>query len=128
MQEDGTFGIDLEILTERYGIMSDLGYGPRKIAIPMFLEALVQRLLELDLTIEGIFRRNGQVRSIKALSEKIDARPNDVTELFQEECNPIHLAAILKKFLRELPEPLLTRRLGDLFLVSQSKQNTGTSR
>lgn len=67
---------------------------------------------------EGIFRKNGNIRRLKELSEEIDKNPANVN-LANE--TPIQIAALLKKFLRELPEPLLTFKLYKLFLVSQSK-------
>jgi hypothetical protein len=33
--------------------------------------------------------------------------------------NPVQLAALLKKFLRELPDPLMTFKLHRLFVASQ---------
>jgi hypothetical protein len=71
-----------------------------------------------DVSVEGIFRKNGNIRRLKELSEEIDKNPANVN-LANE--TPIQIAALLKKFLRELPEPLLTFKLYKLFLVSQSK-------
>jgi hypothetical protein len=34
---------------------------------------------------------------------------------------PVQIAALLKKFLRDLPDPLLTFKLHRLFVTSQSK-------
>lgn len=71
-----------------------------------------------DVSVEGIFRKNGNIRRLKELSEEIDRNPAQVN-LANE--TPVQIAALLKKFLRELPEPLLTYKLYKLFVVSQSK-------
>lgn len=52
------------------------------------------------------------------MCEDIDKNPNDVN-LMNE--NAIQLAALIKKFLREMPEPLLTFKLHRLFTTIQSK-------
>jgi hypothetical protein len=62
---------------------------------------------------EGIFRKNGNIRRLKELCEKIDADPAHID---LNDDNVIQIAALLKKFLRDLPEPLLTFELFDLFL------------
>lgn len=73
--------------------------------------------LPTDMSVEGIFRRNGNIRRLKDLTEAIDHDPSSV-DLTQD--NPVQLAALLKKFLRELPEPLMTFKLHRLLIVSQS--------
>ena len=73
---------------------------------------------KIDVSVEGIFRKNGNIRRLKELSEEIDRNPAQVN-LANE--TPVQIAALLKKFLRELPEPLLTYKLYKLFVVSQSK-------
>jgi len=73
----------------------------------------------IDLTVEGIFRKNGNIRRLNALSEALDKNPDNIN--FQDFDNSIQLAALLKKFLRELPEPLLTFKLHKYFIQSQSK-------
>jgi hypothetical protein len=72
-----------------------------------------------DMTIEGVFRKNGNIRRLKEFTEKIDKSP-DKSGLLAEE-NPVQLAALLKKFLRELPEPLMTSKLQKLWIAAQSK-------
>lgn len=69
------------------------------------------------MSVEGIFRKNGNIRRLKDLSEAIDKDPQSV-DLTQD--NAVQLAALLKKFLRELPDPLLTMKLYKLLVASQS--------
>jgi len=70
------------------------------------------------MSIEGIFRRNGNIRRLKDLTEAIDHDPSSV-DLTQD--NPVQLAALLKKFLRDLPEPLMTYKLHRLLIQSHCK-------
>lgn len=70
------------------------------------------------MSVEGIFRKNGNIRRLNEITEALDRDPTSVN--FADE-NPVQLAALLKKFLRQLPEPLLTFRLHRLFCQSQCK-------
>lgn len=76
----------------------------------------------IDMSVEGVFRKNGNIRRLKELSEAIDKDPSSVN---LSEDNPVQVAALLKKFLRDLPDPLLTFKLHRLFVVSQSKWGLG---
>lgn len=66
---------------------------------------------------EGIFRKNGNIKNIRLFSKVCDSDPNNVS--FDGE-SPIQLAALMKKYLRELPDPLLTRKLYRAFIATQS--------
>jgi hypothetical protein len=68
------------------------------------------------MSIEGIFRKNGNIRRLKDLTEAIDRDPSSVDLSLD---NPVQLAALLKKFLRDLPDPLMTFKLHRLFIASQ---------
>jgi hypothetical protein len=84
--------------------------------VPTFDNAGLLTQLQ-DVSVEGIFRKNGNIRRLKELSEEIDKNPANVN-LANE--TPIQVAALLKRFLREMPEPLLTFKLYKLFVTSQS--------
>lgn len=71
------------------------------------------------MSVEGIFRKNGNIRKLKDTAEAIDRDPEAVDLTID---NPVQLAALLKKFLREMPEPLLMFKLYRLFVASQSKR------
>jgi hypothetical protein len=75
------------------------------------------------MSVEGIFRKNGNIRRLKELTDSIDRDPSSV-DLTQD--NPVQLAALLKKFLRELPDPLLTFKLHRLMVASQGKSVPST--
>ncbi|KAI8997517.1 hypothetical protein BDB01DRAFT_42740 [Pilobolus umbonatus] len=88
--------------------------------IPTFVKTCVLALMKSDMTVEGIFRKNGNIRALKHLSETLDNctqfdSQEAIDGLLRKETS-IQLAALLKKYLRELPEPLLTFRLYKLFI------------
>ena len=53
---------------------------------------------------------------MKEVCDKLDANP-DAVDFSQD--NAIQVAATMKKFLRDLPEPLLTFKLFKLFVATQ---------
>ncbi|CEP62620.1 GTPase-activating protein LRG1 LALA0_S05e09692g [Lachancea lanzarotensis] len=110
----GVFATPLELLTVQWGIDSDLGIGPAKIKIPIIVDELISSLRQLDMSVEGVFRKNGNIRKLRELSTAIDESPSEVPDLSKE--NAVQLSALLKKFLRELPDPLLTSKLYDLWI------------
>jgi len=67
------------------------------------------------MAVEGIFRKNGNIRRLQQISEALD---KDTTTVNLSEENPVQLAALLKRFLREMPDPLLTFRLHKLFCAA----------
>ncbi|KAF9975699.1 hypothetical protein BGZ73_000550 [Actinomortierella ambigua] len=119
---EGTFGVPLEVLVERNGVDSSLGAGPGRIRIPSFVDDSISALRNMDMSVEGIFRKNGNIRRLKELSDAIDKDPSAVN---LAEDNPVQVAALLKKFLRDLPDPLLTFKLHRLFVVSQKMEDEG---
>lgn len=144
VKEMGTFGVPFEALVERNGADSNIGAGPSTVRIPTFIEDSILAMRQMgkfltsnchfiaspslnhsptfshsiDMSVEGVFRKNGNIRRLKELSEIIDRDPSEAM-LANE--NPIQVAALLKKFLREMPEPLLTFKLHRLIIFSQSK-------
>ncbi|KAJ2997024.1 hypothetical protein HDV02_005968 [Globomyces sp. JEL0801] len=90
-----TFGTPLDILVEQYGTDSVFGFGPGTLRIPYLMQECISQLKRQD------------------LCEQIDMDPLHI-DLRQE--NAIQIAALMKKFLRDLPEPLLTTQLYDVFL------------
>jgi hypothetical protein len=70
-----------------------------------------------DLYTEGIFRKNGNIRLMKESIEKINQDPIHV-DLHDD--NAVQIAALMRKFLRDMPEPLLVPSLQELFLCVAS--------
>lgn len=132
----GVFGVPLELLVEREGSDSHLGATRATLRVPSFIDDVISAMrqmgksksllfvmvltLLLDMSIEGIFRKNGNIRRLRDLTDAIDRDPSSV-DLTQD--NPVQLAALLKKFLRDLPEPLMTFKLHRLFVSSQCASN-----
>ena len=117
-KKKGVFGVSLDTLVERDGVESTFGVGPGALRVPSLLDEAIAAMRGMDMSVEGVFRKNGNIRGLRDLAEKLDSKENEV-DLNKE--NPVQVAALLKKFLREMPDPLLTHKLYDLFITSQSK-------
>ena len=116
-KKKGVFGIPLDALVERDGVESTYGVGPGALRVPGIIDDTISAMRQMDMSVEGVFRKNGNIRGLRDLSEKLDQKEVDV-DLSKE--SPVQVAALLKKFLRELPDPLLTYKLYRLFVTSQS--------
>jgi hypothetical protein len=115
----GIFGVPIEYLIDRTGSDSQQGCDPNvQLRVPEFIEAIVSSMRQQDLAVEGIFRKNGNIRKLNALVEALD---KDSTSVVLTDENPVQLAALLKRFLREMPDPLLTFRLHKLFCAAAGK-------
>lgn len=114
----GVFGVTLEQLAEKDGTESTHGVGPGTLHIPTFIDDAVSAMRQMDMSVEGVFRKNGNIKRLKDISDMVDMKYDQV-DLSRE--TPVQVAALLKKFLREMPDPLLTSKLHRLFVVSQSK-------
>ncbi|KAJ7449598.1 LIM domain-containing protein [Mycena latifolia] len=117
VKKKGVFGVPLELLVEREGSDSLLGATRETMRVPSFIDDVISAMRQMDMSIEGIFRKNGNIRRLKQLTEAID---RDASSVDLTTDNPVQLAALLKKFLRDLPDPLMTFKLHRLFIASQS--------
>lgn len=92
------FGVSLQYIREKN----------REALIPPVISQTVTYLKEKGLRTEGIFRRSARVQLIKDVQKLYNlGKPVNFNEF-----GDVHVpAVILKTFLRELPEPLLTFRL-----------------
>ncbi|CAO3696292.1 unnamed protein product [Rhizopus stolonifer] len=115
-KEMGTFGVPLELLTERTGVESNLALGPSPVRLASFIDDAITTLRQKDMTVEGIFRKNGNIRQLRELKEQLDTKPAEV-DLTQE--TAVQIAALLKRFLGDLPDPLMTHRLHALFMCAE---------
>jgi hypothetical protein len=70
------------------------------------------------MSVVGIFRKNG---NIKRLNNMVEALDRDIASVNLSEDNPVQLAALLKRFLREMPDPLMTFKLHRLWCAAQSE-------
>ncbi|XP_029922660.1 rho GTPase-activating protein 1 [Myripristis murdjan] len=93
------FGVPLTVLRQK---------SPDGDPVPVVMRDTISFLSERGLDIEGIFRRSANVTLVK----EVQLRYNSGETVNFTEMEDVHLAAvILKTFLRELPEPLLTFQL-----------------
>ncbi|XP_041080060.1 rho GTPase-activating protein 40-like isoform X2 [Polyodon spathula] len=101
IHESCLFGVPLATLVE-----NDQKIKPNT-TVPLILQAMFSYLEKKGLDSEGILRVPGSQSRIKNLQQKLET--NFYPGLFSwEEVNPNDVAALLKKFIRELPAPLLT--------------------
>ncbi|XP_054878052.1 rho GTPase-activating protein 8-like isoform X1 [Poeciliopsis prolifica] len=92
------FGVSLQYIREKN----------REAIVPPVMAQTVAYLKEKGLRTEGIFRRSVRVQIIKEVQKLYNQGKPVNFDLYQD----VHVAAvILKTFLRELPEPLLTFRV-----------------
>jgi len=115
----GVFGVSLEQLVEKDGAESTDGVGPGALRVPALIQDAISAMRTMDMSMEGVFRKNGNIRRLKEMAESIDAKGDDAVDLNAE--SPVQVAALLKKFLRELPDPVMTYKLHRLFMTSQSR-------
>ncbi|NXK91824.1 MYO9B protein, partial [Formicarius rufipectus] len=74
-------------------------------SVPVVLEKLLEYVEMHGLYTEGIYRKSGSANRMKELKQLLQADPNSV----KLENYPIHtITGILKQWLRELPDPLMT--------------------
>ena len=116
-KKKGVFGVPLDVVVDREGVESTYGVGPGALRVPGLVDEAISAMRGMDMSVEGVFRKNGNIRGLRDLTEKFDSKL-DVDLSGQ---NPVQVAALLKKYLRELPDPLMTYKLYGLFILSQSK-------
>ncbi|ESP05442.1 hypothetical protein LOTGIDRAFT_102587 [Lottia gigantea] len=83
--------------------------------VPNIIEKLISVIEIQGLFIVGIYRKCGSAPKVRALLQEIDSDQNNV----KLEDYPVHvLCTVLKRFFRDLPEPLMTFDLYDEFLMA----------
>jgi len=94
----------------------------RQSNIPNFLEDAITHIRNTSLDVEGIFRRSGSLVEV----QKLRRRYNNGEQVNLNEIRDPHVVCgVLKLFLRELPEPLLTFELYSQFLELPVGQSSG---
>ena len=119
-KKKGAFGVPLDVLVSREGAESTNGVGPGALRVPALIDDAVSAMRQMDMSVEGVFRKNGNIKRLRETTEQIDS--NEAPDLSRE--SPVQIAALLKKFLREMPEPLLTFKLHRLFIAAQKTQES----
>ncbi|KAG8996652.1 hypothetical protein FRB94_008149 [Tulasnella sp. JGI-2019a] len=111
VKKKGVFGVPLELLAEQ-GTDSMLGASRAPLRVPIFIDDVISAMKQMDMSVEGIFRKNGNIRRLKELTDSIDRDPSSADLTLE---NPVQLAALMKKFFRDLPDPLMTFKLHKLW-------------
>ncbi|KAF2214824.1 hypothetical protein CERZMDRAFT_66083 [Cercospora zeae-maydis SCOH1-5] len=114
--KNAIFGVPLEQVVERDYEESTDGVGPGSLKIPSLVQECVSAMKTMDMSVEGVFRKNGNIKRLNDAKEEIDAKGAVQVDLTKE--NPVQVAALLKKYLRELPDPLMTNKLHKLWTTS----------
>uniref|UniRef100_A0A4W6CB94 Rho GTPase activating protein 40 n=1 Tax=Lates calcarifer TaxID=8187 RepID=A0A4W6CB94_LATCA len=99
--ESSLFGVQLATLLE-----NDQKVKPNT-TTPLFLQALLSFLEKKGVDSEGILRVPGSQSRIKLLQQNLEANFYS-GQVSWDDVSPNDAAALLKKFIRELPAPLLT--------------------
>ncbi|XP_015832931.2 unconventional myosin-IXa isoform X2 [Tribolium castaneum] len=88
--------------------------------VPLVIERLLRTIEMRGSYTEGIYRKSGVSSKIKELKSKMDENPDEVDfEKYQ-----VHvLASVLKCFLREMPEPLLTFECYENFITAANLED-----
>ncbi|KAJ8342618.1 hypothetical protein SKAU_G00325460 [Synaphobranchus kaupii] len=81
--------------------------------LPLSLQQALRYLRSQCLDQVGLFRKSGVKSRIQALRQMNESSPDDVA---YEEQSAYDVADMVKQFFRDLPEPLLTSKLGETFL------------
>ncbi|KYK55428.1 hypothetical protein DCS_07391 [Drechmeria coniospora] len=114
VKKKGVFGVPLEVIIERDGADSTDGVGPGTLRIPAIIDDIISSMRKMDLSVEGVFRKNGNIKKQQELVDKINADGCDVVNFMDQPV--VQLAALLKRYLRDLPDPLMTHKLYRLWV------------
>lgn len=109
VKKKGVFGVPLEIIIDRDGADSTDGVGPGALRVPAIVDDIVTCMRKMDLSVEGVFRKNGNIKKQLEMVEKINLDGCDAINFMDQPV--VQLAALLKRYLRELPDPLMTHKL-----------------
>ncbi|XP_019895873.2 unconventional myosin-IXAb isoform X4 [Esox lucius] len=103
---------DPELSSRQFGVeLSRLTSEER--AVPLVVEKLINYIEMHGLYTEGIFRKSGSTNKIKELRQGLDT---DVSSMNLDDYNIHVIASVLKQWLRDLPNPLMTFELYEEFL------------
>uniref|UniRef100_A0A8C9Z8T5 StAR related lipid transfer domain containing 13a n=1 Tax=Sander lucioperca TaxID=283035 RepID=A0A8C9Z8T5_SANLU len=101
-KEKSVFGVPLIIHVQRCGF-----------PLPLCLQQALSHLRTHCLDQVGLFRKSGVKSRIQALRQQCELSPDSVS---YEDQSAYDVADMVKQFFRDLPEPLLTSKLGETFL------------
>ena len=100
----GIFGVSLVRNVQRYGQ-----------PLPQCIQYGLQFLRRTSLHQQGLFRKSGVKTRIANLRNICERNPEGADFCEYREHSPYDVADLVKMYLRELPEPLMTVRLSSTF-------------
>ncbi|KAH8982466.1 LIM domain-containing protein [Lactarius hatsudake] len=115
---EGLFGVPLELLVERDGADSLLGASRAALRVPCFVNDAISAMRQMDMAVD--FRKTGSIRRRKELVAALD---RDLSSVDFSRERPQEIASLLKQFLCEIPDPLLTLKLQGLFIAAAGLPN-----
>ncbi|XP_056139759.1 stAR-related lipid transfer protein 13 isoform X2 [Lampris incognitus] len=101
-KDKNVFGVPLIVHVQRSGQ-----------PLPLSLQQALRYLRSQCLDQVGLFRKSGVKSRIQALRQMNESSPDNVN---YEDQSAYDVADMVKQFFRDLPEPLLTSKLGETFL------------
>lgn len=101
-KDKNVFGVPLIVHVQRFGQ-----------PLPLGIQQALHYLRSQCLDQVGLFRKSGVKSRIQALRQMNENSPDDVN---YEDQSAYDVADMVKQFFRDLPEPLLTSKLGETFL------------
>ncbi|GAA5881457.1 hypothetical protein JCM3774_005089 [Rhodotorula dairenensis] len=123
------FGTPLGYLAKHEGIDSFHGADPHgTVRIPDFLDHCITAMMQADVTVEGLLRKNGKVRIVREIMHALDNSGGDDTVIDLAALDPVTLADLFKQFLGALPDPVMTGHLFKLFIACSHISHVGIRR
>ncbi|XP_078401453.1 stAR-related lipid transfer protein 13-like isoform X1 [Cetorhinus maximus] len=101
-KDKNVFGVPLIVHVQRTGQ-----------PLPQSIQQAMRYLRSHCLDQVGLFRKSGAKSRIQALRQMNEASPDNVS--YEDQC-AYDVADMLKQFFRDLPDPLLSSKLGETFL------------
>uniref|UniRef100_A0AAR2K140 START domain-containing protein n=1 Tax=Pygocentrus nattereri TaxID=42514 RepID=A0AAR2K140_PYGNA len=101
-RDKSVFAVPLIVHVQRYGQ-----------PLPLCLQLALRYLRSQCLDQVGLFRKSGVKSRIQALRQMCESSPESVD--YEDQC-AYDVADMVKQFFRDLPEPLLTSKMGETFL------------
>lgn len=122
-EEGNVFGVSLPTL-----LTKDQQIVPEECQVPLVFQKLLSHLERHGVREEGILRIPGLEQKVEALKNELEMEfyrhPEQVDQLLQHvSCHDV--AAVLKRLLRDLPQPLLTAEYIDMFYQTHALPSNG---
>ncbi|KAI7892301.1 Rho GTPase activation protein [Mucor mucedo] len=89
---------------------------PSGLSIPGILARIFDELQAKGLDAEGIFRKSGSNAIVNQLQAEFEATKNPFLVKFPETVSTHSLAGLFKRYLQQLPEPVIPRQFQPVFL------------